>query len=194
MSNQPELILASSSPRRQELLRSLNLDFRIQASDVDETFEPHMAPAKVVELLSSRKAEHVARQLDQGIVIGSDTIVVLEGVILGKPIHEEDAFRMLSLLQGHTHAVYSGVACLNAATGKKVIGHRMTLVTMKRLTANKIHSYIATGEPMDKAGSYAIQGIGATLVERIEGCYFNVVGLPLSLLTDQLEQFDIHII
>jgi septum formation protein len=194
MTDHPELILASSSPRRSELLRSLDLPFRIQASDVDETFESHMTPANVVEELSFRKANAVAATLSQGIVIGSDTIVVLRGAILGKPEDEADAFRMLNQLQGQTHEVYTGVTCMDAANPKVVTNHRKTAVTMRSMTDDQILRYIATGEPMDKAGSYAIQGIGATLVDQIEGCYFNVVGLPLALLTDQLKEFDINVL
>jgi septum formation protein len=193
MSYHPELILASSSPRRSELLRSLNLDFQIQISDVDEAFDPRMKPAEVVEELSFRKANKVAGRMNQGIVIGSDTIVYLDGVILGKPADEEDAFQMLSKLQGRTHEVYTGVTCMDASRYKVVTGHRKTYVTMRQMSVVKIRDYIATGEPMGKAGAYAIQGYGAIIVERIEGCYFNVVGLPLFLLSDQLEQFNIFV-
>ncbi|MFE5320155.1 Maf family protein [Paenibacillus sp. NPDC056579] len=196
---QKKLILASSSPRRQELIASLRLPFEIKVSDVSEDTEPGLSPAEVVEQLSSRKAAAVCemykeQQRNDGIVIGSDTIVVLNGEILGKPKDKADAFRMLNGLQGREHYVYSGVACIDLSTGKQIVSHQVTLVYMKPLTKTQIERYIDTGEPMDKAGSYGIQGLGATIVERIEGDYFNVVGLPVSLLSDLLQQFGIAVI
>jgi septum formation protein len=157
-----------------------------------------MAPAEIVETLSMRKAQAVADQLareeDDGIIVGSDTIVVLDGAVLGKPTDDQDAIRMLSLLQGRQHQVYSGVACISANTGRSVAAHRVTQVHMKPLSQNQIANYVATGEPSDKAGAYGIQGIGAVMIDRIEGDYFNVVGLPVSLLADLLKQFDIHVL
>jgi septum formation protein len=193
------LILASSSPRRQELIRSLGIPYEIRVSDADETVEDGVSPSEIVEILSLRKANTVFGQMrsqeqQHGVIIGSDTIVVFQGQVLGKPADETDSFRMLSMLQGNTHQVYSGVACIDARSGKYAVSHRVTNVKMKPMPSERIHRYIATGEPRDKAGSYAIQGIGATLVEGIEGDYFNVVGLPLSLLADMLEEFDIRVL
>jgi septum formation protein len=192
------LILASSSPRRQELIRSLGLPVEIYVNDVDETVPGHLGPSAIVETLSLRKAEAAAERVKEaghsGIIIGSDTIVALSEHVLGKPRDKADAARMLQALQGSTHEVYSGVACIDTKTGDSAVRHRLTRVSMKRLTAEQIERYIATGEPMDKAGAYAIQGLGATIVDHIEGDYFNVVGLPLSLLSDMLRQFDIHVI
>ncbi|MBP1156591.1 MULTISPECIES: Maf family protein [unclassified Paenibacillus] len=194
------LILASSSPRRQELIRSLQLPYQIIVSDVDETTEPGLTPEQIVEQLSGRKASAVyerckadLQELPEGIIIGSDTIVVLNEEILGKPKDEADAFRMLKSLQGREHHVYSGVACIDLQTGVQHVAHQRTAVWMKELTDERIRRYMATGEPMDKAGSYAIQGLGATIVERIEGDYFNVVGLPMSLLSDMLERFSVAV-
>lgn len=194
------LILASSSPRRQELIRSLQLPYQIIVSDVDETTEAGLAPEHIVEQLSGRKASAVYErckadqaELRDGVIIGSDTIVVLNGEALGKPKDEEDAFRMLKSLQGKEHHVYSGVACIDLQTGLRYVDHQRTAVWMKGLTDERIRRYIATGEPMDKAGSYAIQGLGATIVERIEGDYFNVVGLPMALLSDMLDRFSIAV-
>ncbi|MCZ8513345.1 Maf family protein [Paenibacillus filicis] len=194
------LILASSSPRRQELIRSLNLPYRIVASDADETVEPGWKPPQIVEELSGRKARTVYEcckvdrtQGEQGVVIGSDTIVVLDDQVLGKPKDEADSKRMLQALQGRRHQVFSGVVCIDLATGETVSGHRMTEVHMKPLTERQIAAYIQTGEPKDKAGSYAIQGLGATIVERIEGDYFNVVGLPMSLLSDSLARLGVAV-
>lgn len=193
------LILASSSPRRQELIGSLQVPYCIRVSDVDETTEPGMKPADIVESLSLRKATAVAGQMKNepeldGVIIGSDTIVVWNGEVLGKPVDEADAVRMLMQLQGNTHEVYSGIACLSERQGFSIVSHRVTKVTMKSLTGDQIKRYVATGEPMDKAGSYGIQGLGATIVERIEGDYFNVVGLPISLLADMLRQFGIEVL
>jgi septum formation protein len=194
-----KLILASSSPRRQELIRTLGLAYEIKISDVNEHTEPGMSPADIVEHLSSRKARAVYEIYKEqgqhsGIVIGSDTIVVLGGEVLGKPRDREDAARMLASLQGRTHHVYSGISCVDLQDGRELLAHRVTAVFMKPLTDSQIEHYIETGEPMDKAGSYAIQGVGATIIERIEGDYFNVVGLPMSLLSDLLRQFDIAVL
>ncbi|MCY9663770.1 Maf family protein [Paenibacillus alginolyticus] len=200
MSHSPKqrLILASSSPRRQELIQSLGLPYIIRVSDADETVEEKISPAELVEVLSLRKASTVLEMLEvsekEGIIIGSDTVVVYQDEVLGKPVDEQDSFRMLKALQGSTHQVYSGVACVDAATGKQVVSHRVTNVKMKPMSDAQILRYIATGEPKDKAGSYAIQGIGATIVESIEGDYFTVVGLPLSLLSDLLLSFEIQVL
>ncbi|MNP41983.1 Septum formation protein Maf [compost metagenome] len=145
-----------------------------------------------------RKAMAVYRGLEgqeqDAIIVGSDTVVVLDGDILGKPMDQQDAERMLARLQGRTHRVFTGVACIDAGNGQSVVHYRQTEVTMKELSEATIGAYVQTGEPMDKAGSYAIQGIGASLVDRIEGCYFNVVGLPLSLLSDMLDGFGVHVL
>jgi septum formation protein len=195
---QPLLILASSSPRRQELIRSLGLPYEVISSNADESVDEKLSPAEIVEVLALRKAKAVREFIQPagkaGIVIGSDTIVVHEGQILGKPSNTMDSQRMLSLLQGNTHQVYSGIACIDSMTGHIQVSHRVTNVTMKRLSDEQINRYIATGEPSDKAGSYAIQGLGATIVEGIEGDYFNVVGLSLSLLSDLLETYGIQIV
>ncbi|MDF2961922.1 MAG: septum formation protein Maf [Paenibacillus sp.] len=194
-----KLVLASSSPRRQELIRTLQLPYEIRVSDVNEDTEPGLTPAEIVEQLSGRKAAAVCEMFKselpkESIVIGSDTIVVLDGQVLGKPKDSRDAFNMLSALQGRAHQVFSGIACLDLTTGRQLIDHQVTAVYMKPLTDKQIERYISTGEPMDKAGAYAIQGIGATIVERIEGDYFNVVGLPMSLLSDLLKRLGVSVL
>ncbi|MBP1966056.1 Maf family protein [Paenibacillus aceris] len=198
LNHEQRLILASSSPRRQELIQSLGLPYIIRVSDADETVEGKITPSEMVEVLSIRKASTVREMLEpgekHGIIVGSDTIVVLQDEVLGKPADEEDSFRMLKALQGTTHQVYSGVACIDAETGKRVALHSVTHVKMKGMSDAQIRRYIATGEPKDKAGSYAIQGIGSTIVESISGDYFTVVGLPLSLLSDMLLNFDIQVL
>lgn len=192
------LILASSSPRRKDLLQSLGLTFKVHPSRVDESFGSLTDPSAIVEALSLRKAESVAaewKNSERGaLIIGSDTVVVCDGRILGKPSSGKEAREMLSLLQGRPHDVYSGVACVECETGNSLVGHRRTTVFMKPLEDERIHRYVATGEPDDKAGAYAIQGLGATLVEKIEGDYYNVVGLPISLLSDMLATFGVDVL
>lgn len=198
-SNGKTLYLASSSPRRQELIKTLGLPVEIRVSEVDESVPPDWAPPRIVEELALRKASAVYDKLlhteeREGIVVGSDTIVVLDGQVLGKPTDTADAVRMLSLLQGRDHQVFSGVACMELSGGEKVVRHRMTRVFMRPLKPEQISRYVATGEPMDKAGSYAIQGLGSKFIDSIEGDYFNVVGLPVSLLGAMLEQLGLEIL
>ncbi|WP_054028145.1 Maf family protein [Bacillus sp. FJAT-28004] len=196
-----QLVLASSSPRRKELVASLDLSLPVYilSTDTDETIEAGWSPSQVVEQLSLRKAKAAIPLLQQkqevltSLIIGADTIVVLDGDVLGKPVDDEEAKAMLRRLQGRAHEVYSGVACVQSSTGEALVAHRKTKVIMKPLSENQIARYVATGEPRDKAGSYGIQGLGATIVERIDGCYFNVVGLPLSLLSDMLATYDIAV-
>lgn len=189
-----KLILASGSPRRRELLAGLGLEFEVWAADVDETVEDRLPPEEAVRVLAYRKASAVANALRNGIVIGADTVVVLDGRILGKPVDRQDACDMLGRLQGRTHEVFSGVAVIDASTGRNLVGHRSTLVHMRPLSDAEIKAYVRTGEPMDKAGSYAIQGIGSTIVDRIDGDYFTVVGLPMELLASMLTSFGIHVL
>lgn len=177
-----DIILASGSPRRKQLLAQMGIEtFRVISSDADETVEPGLSPARIVEILSTRKAEAVADHAKPGgLVIAADTIVALDGAVLGKPNDGLEAFRMLSALSGRRHQVYTGVTLLR--DGERRTEHEVTTVTFRELTQDDITRYIATGEPMDKAGAYGIQGYGALLVERIEGDYFNVMGLPVCRL------------
>jgi septum formation protein len=196
--NVPTLILASSSPRRQELIAALGLPVIVRPSNVDEDTPVDWKPARVVEELAERKARAVRnasmnREDGAAIVVGSDTIVAIDGLILGKPRNEADAEGMLSRLAGRTHEVYTGVCCIRLNDGLTVTSHRITGVRMRELTPEQIRRYVASGEPMDKAGSYGIQGLGAVLVDALDGCYFNVVGLPLSLLAVQLENFGVSL-
>jgi len=183
------LFLASSSPRRRELLKGLGLDFTVVASDVDEHLDAGGAPALQVEALALRKARAAARHLERGLVIGADTVVVLGSRILGKPGDAREAADMLRSLEGTSHEVYTGVAVVEAGSGRAAVGHERTVVHFRHLTEAEIAAYVATGEPLDKAGAYGIQGIGALLVAGIEGCYTNVVGLPLGRLTELLRVF-----
>lgn len=191
---QKPIILASGSPRRKELLAGLGLQFEVLVSDVNEEIEEVLPPHQLVEVLACKKAEAIAAKVSRGIVIGSDTIVVLNGEILGKPKNEEDAFSMLSRLQGNLHTVYTGVSLIDAESRRSEVAYQATQVKMKSLSVEQIRHYIATKEPLDKAGSYAIQGIGATLIEGIEGDFYTVVGLPLALTAEKLKSFGVDVL
>lgn len=180
------LILASSSPRRKELLENLQLLFEVSSSDVDESFDPKTAPKDVVMELSFRKAKAVSERYPDSFIIGSDTVVVSGGKILGKPRDEDDAFKMLKSLSGKTHSVYTGVSIL--APEKEIKFYTKTDVVFWELSDDEIHSYISTGEPFDKAGAYGIQGYGSVLVKEINGDYFSVVGLPVSRTVRELRE------
>lgn len=195
-----QLVLASSSPRRRELVASLDLSLPvlILSTDTDETTPADWAPSYIVEQLALRKARAAIGSLHgdhtlNSVVVGADTIVVQGGEVMGKPKDAADAVSMLSRLQGREHQVYTGVACIGSGDGKELVRHRMTRVKMKALDTKRIERYVATGEPMDKAGSYAIQGLGAVIVDSIEGCYFNVVGLPISLLAEMLAAYGVEV-
>lgn len=193
-------ILASQSPRRKELLASIGLDFEVIVSDADESVvSKENTPVNVyVQELALIKAAASAKQVlkdKNAIIISADTIVVLDGKILGKPKNEDDAFDMLKSLSGRTHEVYTGYCVMRIKDGYTVCNSIKTEVTFKAISDDKILRYIGTSEPMDKAGAYGIQGIGGMLVEKIEGDYANVVGLPTSALADTLEkEFEINLI
>jgi nucleoside triphosphate pyrophosphatase len=188
------IILASASPRRSSLLRQLGVQFAAAPADVDERTRPGEEPEQYAQRLSVEKARAAAVTAGAGIVIAADTIVVLNNEILGKPADAQDAVRMLSILSGRTHRVITALTVMDAATGKTLNGLSQTNVRFRRLSAEEIASYIQTGEPLDKAGAYGIQGKGALLVSGIEGCYFNVVGLPLSLLDEMLKEFGMSLL
>jgi septum formation protein len=185
------LILASESPRRAELLRQVAIPFRIVPPAVSEELSGKPSPQEMVALLALRKARAVSDQLPEGYVLGADTVVLHDETVLGKPVDPEDAVRMLRLLSGSRHSVLTGLALVNAATGYLLERLSLTQVWIKTLAEDEIKAYVATGEPFDKAGAYGIQGKGALLVEKIEGCYFNVVGLPLSLLNEMITEMNI---
>jgi len=184
------LVLASASPRRRDLLASLGYVFRVVASHADEQLFPGEQPTEHVVRLSREKALEVATRTEVPgrWFLGSDTVVVCEGEILGKPRDAEDAARMLKRLSGRRHQVYTGYAVYDRDQQALRSGAVVTEVTFRPLTGEEIAGYIASGEPLDKAGSYAIQGLGAALVRRIEGSYSNVVGLPLCEVLEALEE------
>ena len=183
-----DIILASKSPRRRALLEQMGVrDFRIVTPDIDEHMDRGLPPAELVRQISLEKAQAVAAQADPNtVVIAADTVVALDGVVLGKPANKEEAFRMLSLLSGNRHQVYTGLTVLR---GEQVFSQwEETAVTFRSLTAEEIEAYIATGEPMDKAGAYGIQGYGALFIQGISGDYYNVMGLPVCRLGQILGQ------
>jgi nucleoside triphosphate pyrophosphatase len=190
--NLTPLVLASGSPRRRQLLETLGIPFAVVTSGIPEEVDPCLDPLEVVKLLAESKARAVARGLEGSLVIGADTIVVLEGRVLGKPADEQDAIRMLRFLRNKTHQVISGVAVVQAPGPRVEIGAVITLVQMGDYTDREIDEYVATGEVMDKAGSYAIQGLGGALVAAVEGCYDNIVGFPLCEVTALLAKFDVR--
>ena len=193
------IVLASASPRRQELLRNAGIPFEVQPADVDETPMAGEPAQRCAERLAREKALKVWRNRPQEIVLGADTVVVVDDVILGKPTDAEDAVRMLRLLSGRQHQVITGVCLVRsagrgaqqdeweAATAEIRTAAETTLVTMSAFSDDEIREYVATGEPRDKAGAYAIQGIASRWIPRIEGDYSNVVGLPIALVYRMLK-------
>ena len=181
-----KLILASASPRRAELLRQVGIPFDLVIPDICEQISEQLAPEELVCMLARKKAEAAVETVDQGLVLAADTLVYYRGLILGKPVDAEEAGRMLQLISGDRHEVITALYLIDAATGRIESGISTTKVWIKELTAQEIAAYLATAEPYDKAGAYGIQGRAALFISRIEGCYFNVVGLPLSLLQELL--------
>jgi len=183
------LILASASPRRAEILRDAGVSFTVLSSAVDETPYPEEAPQALVQRLADAKADLVAaRAVGPAIVIAADTVVVLDGQVLGKPRSTEDARHMLEQLSGRTHSVHTGVSLIRLPDAGRLQFVETTLVHFSRLTVEEISKYLATEEPYDKAGAYAIQGRAGRFIPRIEGCYYNVVGLPLEHLLASLRE------
>ena len=185
------LILASASPRRRELLRHAGFDFDVRPSHVVEQIQPSERPEHFARRAAREKAMHVAASCPPGsFVLGADTVVVIDGKTLGKPSDLKDATRMLRLLSGRTHQVHTGV-CLVRAPGEIVaLEHETTSVTFRELDEEEIRAYVASGEPLDKAGAYAVQGLASKFVTRISGCYFNVVGLPVPLVCEILKPLE----
>lgn len=174
------IILASESPRRRELLTLMGLDFTVVPSHAEERAPAHATPDEIVRAIALQKASAVAAFYPQECVIGADTIVYLDGAVLGKPHTAQRAREYLTRMQGRTHTVYTGVAVL--AGGRVDVRHAETQVTFAPMCAEEIDRYVATGDPLDKAGAYGVQGPFAVYVDRIEGNYFNVIGMPLPLL------------
>lgn len=182
-----QLILASSSPRRQELLRQIGIPFVVEVPEVDEHAVHAESPAELVERLALRKARAVAARHPDALVLGADTIVVVDGEVLGKPADRAEAEAMLGRLSGRPHQVLTGVAVVRGP--EEQVAHEETVVRFAPLTREQIRWYVETGEPMDKAGAYGIQGRAAALIASISGDYYNVVGLPLHRTVQMLAQF-----
>jgi septum formation protein len=191
------IVLASASPRRQELLRNAGIPFTVQPADINETPLAGESPRDCAERLAREKALAVSRGRPQDWVLGADTIVVVDDLILGKPRDADDAARMLRMLSGRTHAVITGVCVVGPAARRQFpdagkteaqTASEITLVTMCEISEYEIRDYVATGEPMDKAGAYAIQGMASRWIPRIEGDYSNVVGLPVALVYRMLRE------
>jgi septum formation protein len=184
------LILASRSPRRKKLLRQIGMKFRVITSGVAEIISARQSPGENAQRMALEKAADVAARVGKGIVIGADTIVVLDHHVLGKPGSKEDAKRMLNLLSGREHSVFTGFALVDVESNKHVVGVEETKVRFRKLEEHEITAYVNSGSPMDKAGSYGIQDdFGAVFVERVNGCFYNVVGFPLARFYSTLERF-----
>lgn len=189
-----QIILASNSPRRHELLSKIGIRHTVEPSFLEEKIEEGLSFGQLVEKMAYQKAKAVAKIHDRGIVLGADTIVVLDEDILGKPSSEEEAKEMLLRLSGKWHKVFTGIALIDITLNRCIKDFVESRVKFKNLTNKEIENYVKTGEPMDKAGSYGIQGKGALLVEKIEGCYYNIVGLPLFKLNLMLQDFGMEIL
>lgn len=189
-----KIILASASPRRKELLEKIGLEFEVEAGNGQEETSPAIEPHKLVLQNSVKKAESVAANHKNAIVISADTIGVIDNLILGKPHTADEARKMLRQISGRSHLVITGFTVLDTSTRKIVSATVDTTVYIGELTSQEIDTYVKTGEPLDKAGSYAIQGLGAVIVEKIEGDYYNVMGLPLHALSEALKEFGIKVL
>lgn len=188
------IVLASSSPRRKQLLEQIGVDFIVDPSTIDEVIPEGVSPSQLVQILALQKARDVAAGYSEGLIVGADTIVVVDGAVLGKPKDNQDAFAMLSSLQGKEHQVYTGIALINSSNNVFDTGYECTKVYFNSMTEDEINGYIASGETAGKAGAYGIQGLGSIFINRIEGCYFNVVGLPLSRLYIMLQRQGIDLL
>ncbi len=175
-----KLILASKSPRRAQLLKLLDLEFEVVESGVDENNEAYEIPEVHVLELAQKKAGKVAENIKDGLVLGADTIVVLDGRILGKPADRKQAHEMLRLLSGRRHTVYTGFAVIDLPSGKTVSDYERTEVYFRELSEGEIARYVETESPLDKAGAYGIQDLSAVFVDKVEGCFYNVVGFPVT--------------
>jgi len=188
------IILASASPRRKELLEKIGLRFEVEPSDYVEELRQNLNPHELAKAISRGKALAVANKHQNAIIIAADTFIVCRGEIMGKPRTEAEAKQMLQTISGGSHSVITGFTILDTDEDKIVSQTVETIVHVKQLSSEEINTYVRSKEPIDKAGAYEIQGLGSVIVEKIDGDYFNVVGLPLSSLTEGLKEFGIHIL
>jgi septum formation protein len=189
-----KIILASISPRRKQLLKQLGLEFEVVPSDVEEVFNPRLKPRHQVEELALQKAQAIAGQFDDAIIIGADTIVALGDEIIGKPKDSNDAKRMLKKLRGRQHTVVTGFVLIDTANNRTLIKSVETKVWFRKLSPQEISVYVEKEKPFDKAGAYAIQDLGVLFVEKIEGDYFGAVGLPLFTLAKELKKLGVDVL
>jgi septum formation protein len=189
-----KIILASASPRRKELLEKIGLKFAVESSDFKEQITTSLEPQELVMKNSLAKARAVANKHRKALVIAADTIGVFRGKILGKPRAAAGARKMLQALSGKSHLVITGVTIIDTESGKVFSKSVTTKVYFKKLSSKEIEDYVKTGEPLDKAGAYAIQGLGSVIVAKIEGDYYNVIGLPLNALAEGLKQFGVAVL
>lgn len=187
------IILASASPRRKELLEKIGLKFEVEPADCEEVVDTALEAHELVQKLSRGKAESIARKHRNAIVIAADTVVLMGDKILGKPHNQAEAKKMLRALSGKSHVVITGFTIIDTAKRRILSKTVETKVYIRELNPEEIDAYVKSGEPLDKAGAYGIQGLGSVIVEKIEGDYFNVVGLPLSSLAESLKEFGIDV-
>jgi len=189
----PRIILASTSPRRHGLLQQIGVEFEVIHSDFEEDMTQNLPPVALARKLAEEKAMDVAKKVGDGIVIGADTFLVAGNKKLGKPKDKHDAIRMLKAMSGKTIKVVSGLAIIDAKTGRKVVDSEVTKIKVRRMTNSEIKCYVDTKEALDKAGCIAIQGLGAIFISEIHGCSSNVIGLPLYNLYRNLRKFGVNI-
>ncbi len=189
-----KIVLASKSPRRRQLLEQIGLEFEIRESEYEEDMGLLADPIELVKLLALNKAEAVKQYYDDAIIIAADTFVVFDGKFLGKPKDKNDARRMLQLLNGKTNSIITGFAVLDLKSGVIINDYDQALVIIRSLTDQDIENYIITGEPMDKAGAFGIQGVGAVIIERVDGDYHNIMGLPLSKIYMVLKDLGVDVL
>ena len=189
-----KIILASASPRRKEILKITGLKFSVCAGDYEEDLNLPLKPRELARFLSRKKAEAVARKYKDAIIIAADTFIVFRDRLLGKPHTEKEAEKMLGMLNGKRHSVITGFTIMDTGNNKKLSRSVETRVYFKKTGREEIKAYVRSKEPLDKAGAYAIQGLGAVLVEKIDGDFFNVMGLPLCALTESLKKFGVYVL
>lgn len=188
-----KIILASASPRRREILRITGLKFSVCKSDYEENLDLSLRPRELARFLSRKKAESVSYKYKKAIIIAADTFIVLKKRLLGKPRTDKEAAKMLSMLSGKTHSVITGFTIMDTGSNKIVSRSVETKVSFKNLSGEDIRGYVRSKEPLDKAGAYAVQGLGAVFIEKIDGDFFNVMGLPLSALAENLKKFGVNV-
>jgi septum formation protein len=188
------IVLASTSPRRRELLEKIGLVFKVEPSDYPEDLVSHLKPEELVINISQNKARAVAAKYPDAIIIAADTIGVIGRRVVGKPHTATEAIAMLKLLSGRSHLVITGLSVMDSKSDKIVSRSVQTRVYFRKLADSEVRHYVATGEPLDKAGAYAIQGLGSLLVEKINGDYYNVMGLPLNVLSQILQEFGVNLL